>query len=44
MQNLEELRLDLKCSRKKSFIDGNDLKTKIVDYLSKLKIFVFNIY
>jgi hypothetical protein len=43
MPNLEELRLDFKCSRKRSFVDGNDFKANILNHLPRLKIFGFNI-
>ncbi|CAF4891826.1 unnamed protein product, partial [Rotaria sp. Silwood2] len=43
MPNLEELRSYFKCSREKSFIDGNDLKANIINHLPRLKTFAFNI-
>jgi hypothetical protein len=43
MSNLEQLRLYFTCSRKQSFIDGNDLKINIINYLPPLKTFKFNI-
>lgn len=43
MSNLEQLRLYFNCSRQQSFVDGNDLKTKILIHLPRLKTFKFNI-
>jgi ferredoxin-like protein FixX len=42
MVNLEKLDLQLDCERE-TFIDGNDLKTNIINYLLQLKTFTFNI-
>jgi len=41
MSKLEELRLYLKCSRRASFIDGNNLKANIIYFLPRLKKFAF---
>ncbi|CAF3876280.1 unnamed protein product [Rotaria sordida] len=43
MSNLEQLNLYFNCSRKKTFVDGNDLKTNILNRLPQLKSFEFNI-
>ncbi|CAF3354174.1 unnamed protein product [Rotaria sp. Silwood2] len=43
MSNLEELCLYFKCSCKKLFVDGNDLKANIINHLPRLKTFKFNI-
>ncbi|CAF4936759.1 unnamed protein product [Rotaria sp. Silwood1] len=42
MTNLEKLELQFVCERK-TFIDGDDLKTNIIDYLLQLNTFTFNI-
>ena len=44
MVNLEKLDLYLKIDRNKEFISGNDLKENIINYLSRLKKFTFNIH
>ena len=41
MSNLEDLRLHMNCSRRGSFIDGNDLKGNIIEFLPRLKTFAF---
>ena len=43
MSNLEHLHLHLNVCREKTFVDGNDLKTSILNRLPKLKSFEFNI-
>ncbi|CAF1289177.1 unnamed protein product [Rotaria sordida] len=43
MSDLEELDLCLIVSRKKIFIDGNDLKTNIINNMTLLNKFTFNI-
>ncbi|CAF2612711.1 unnamed protein product [Rotaria sp. Silwood2] len=44
MSNLEKLDLHLLIDHNKIFVDGNDLKKNIINYLSYLKIFQFDIY
>ncbi|CAF1289888.1 unnamed protein product [Rotaria sp. Silwood1] len=43
MLNLEELDLHLRVDRYKGFIDGNDLKENIINYMPRLNKFTFNI-
>ncbi|CAF1219733.1 unnamed protein product [Rotaria sordida] len=43
MSNLEQLNLYLDCSCEETFIDGNDLKTNILNHILQLKSFAFNI-
>ncbi|CAF0995617.1 unnamed protein product [Rotaria sordida] len=43
MLNLEQLNLYFYCSRQKTFVDGNDLRTNILNHLPQLKSFAFNI-
>ncbi|CAF1509774.1 unnamed protein product [Rotaria sordida] len=43
MLNLERLDLHLKVDRYKGFIDGNDLKKDIINYMPRLNQFTFNI-
>ncbi len=44
MSNLENLRLCFTVHRKKTFIDGNELKTNIINHLPRLIKFTFNIH
>ncbi|CAF2802925.1 unnamed protein product [Rotaria sp. Silwood2] len=44
MSNLEQLSLYLQISHNRTFIDGNDLRKNIMDYLLHLKQFRCNIY
>ncbi|CAF4787253.1 unnamed protein product, partial [Rotaria sp. Silwood2] len=44
MSNLEKLGLYLLIDHNKIFVDGNDLKKNIINYLSHLKTFQFDIY
>ena len=44
MLKLEELRLNMTCSRRKSFVDGNDLKAHVIEFFPRLKTFVLTIY
>ncbi len=43
MLNLENLNLYLIVCRNKEFIDGNDLKKNIINHMSQLNKFIFNI-
>jgi len=43
MSNLEQLSLYLSLGRCNRFVDGNNLKQNIIDYLPQLKQFQFNI-
>ncbi|CAF1213438.1 unnamed protein product [Rotaria sordida] len=43
MSNLEKLDLNLIVCERKTFIDGNELKINIVDYMPELKNLTFNI-
>jgi len=43
MSNLEKLHLNLYASMKKTFIDGNNLKKNIINYMPRLNKFTFNI-
>ncbi|CAF1226607.1 unnamed protein product [Rotaria sordida] len=43
MLNLEKLDLHLKVDRHKGFINGNDLKENIINYMPRLNKFTFNI-
>ena len=43
MSNLEQLGLYFACFREKLFVDGNDLKTNIINHLPRLKTLAFNI-
>ncbi|CAF3357621.1 unnamed protein product [Rotaria sp. Silwood2] len=43
MLNLEKLYLQLEIDSYKEFIDGNDLKENIINYMSQLNKFTFNI-
>ena len=44
MSNLEKLDLSLNLSMKRTFIDGNYLKTNIINHIPRLDKFKFNIY
>jgi len=43
MSNLEKLHLNIDVSMKKTFVDGNNLNTNIINYMSRLNKFTFNI-
>jgi len=43
MSNLEKLHLYLNVIARQTFINGNDLKTNIINHLSRLNSFTFNI-
>ncbi len=42
ISNLEKLNLDIICYRR-TFIDGNELKRNILNYMTRLKTFTFTI-
>jgi len=44
MLNLEELHLHIVVIRDDKFIDGNDLKKNIINYIPQLNKFEFNIH
>ncbi|CAF4338063.1 unnamed protein product [Rotaria sp. Silwood2] len=44
MLHLEKLRLHLTVINKETFIDGNNLKINIINYLLNLKKFIFNLH
>jgi hypothetical protein len=43
MTNLEKLDLHLLVCRRNVFVNGNDLKKNIIDYMPRLNTFKFNI-
>ncbi|CAF3704184.1 unnamed protein product [Rotaria sp. Silwood1] len=44
MSNLEKLDLNINIDERKTFFDGNDLKMNIINHMSQLNKFTFNIH